>query len=265
MTEFGRFAGKVVIVTGAGHGIGRAVALRFAEEGARLVVNDLNEARAQEVAREIPAERALAVAADVSSKAQVDALFDAALSRFGTVDVLVNNAGNIHAARHFLEGDEAWWDHLLGVNLKGAFLCSHRAARIMAPKGSGVILNMSSGGATRAHRGNVAYDASKGGIEAMTRAMALDLAPYGLRVNAVVPGLILTYDLSEEDAVERGKVVPMGRLGTPEDLAGPTVFLATDDARYITGACLVVDGGVLVQQRSTPVDTFPLSRFPKIG
>ncbi|HTS29664.1 MAG TPA: SDR family oxidoreductase [Bryobacteraceae bacterium] len=265
MTEFGRFAGKVVIVTGAGHGIGRAVALRFAEEGARLVVNDLNEARAQEVAREIPAERALAVAADVSSKAQVDALFDAALSRFGTVDVLVNNAGNIHAARHFLEGDEAWWDHLLGVNLKGAFLCSHRAARIMAPKGSGVILNMSSGGATRAHRGNVAYDASKGGIEAMTRAMALDLAPYGLRVNAVVPGLILTYDLSEEDAVERGKVVPMGRLGTPEDLAGPTVFLATDDARYITGTCLVVDGGVLVQQRSTPVDTFPLSRFPKIG
>jgi 3-oxoacyl-[acyl-carrier protein] reductase len=99
----------------------------------------------------------------------------------------------------------------------------------------------------------------------MTRAMALDLAPYGVRVNAVVPGLILTYDLSEADAIERGKVVPMGRLGAPEDLAGPTVFLATEDARYITGACLVVDGGVLVQQRSTPVDTFPLSRFPKIG
>jgi 3-oxoacyl-[acyl-carrier protein] reductase len=99
----------------------------------------------------------------------------------------------------------------------------------------------------------------------MTRAMALDLAPYGVRVNAVVPGLILTYDLSAEDAVERGKVVPLGRLGNPDDLAGPTVFLATEDARYITGECLVVDGGVLVQQRSTPVDTFPLSRFPKIG
>src|SRR5262249_31702083 len=126
------------------------------------------------------------------------------------------------------------------------------------------IIHMSSGGATKAHRGNVAYDASKGGIEAMTRAMALDLAPYGVRVNAIVPGLILTYALTEADALERGKVVPMGRLGSPEDIAGPTVFLATDDARYITGSCLVVDGGVLVQQRSTPVDTFPLSRFPKM-
>jgi 3-oxoacyl-[acyl-carrier protein] reductase len=123
---------------------------------------------------------------------------------------------------------------------------------------------MSSGGATRAHRGNVAYDASKGGIEAMTRAMALDLAPYGVRVNAIVPGLVRTYDISDETAAVRGEVVPMGRLGTPEDLAGPTVFLATDDARYITGACLVVDGGVLVQQRSAPLDTFPVSRFPKV-
>jgi len=264
MTELQRFAGKVVLVTGAGHGIGQAVAERFSAEGARVVVNDLSEARASEVARAMRGD-AIPVAADVSSKEQVDRLFDTALERFGTVDVLVNNAGNIHAARHFLEADEEWWDRMLGVNLKGAFLCSLRAAHIMARKGSGVIISMSSGGATRAHRGNVAYDASKGGIEAMTRAMALDLAPYGVRVNAVVPGLILTYDLSAEDAVERGKVVPLGRLGNPDDLAGPTVFLATEDARYITGECLVVDGGVLVQQRSTPVDTFPLSRFPKIG
>lgn len=123
---------------------------------------------------------------------------------------------------------------------------------------------MSSGGATRAHRGNVAYDASKGGIEAMTRAMALDLAPYDVRVNAIVPGLIRTYDIDDALAAERGQVVPMGRLGDAEELAGPTVFLATDDARYITGTCLTVDGGVLVQQRSTPLDTFPLSRFPVI-
>jgi NAD(P)-dependent dehydrogenase (short-subunit alcohol dehydrogenase family) len=262
--ELQRFAGKVAMVTGAGHGIGRAVAERFGADGACVAVNDVDEVRAAEVARAIGGE-AMAIAADVSSRAQVDAMFDAVLARFGAVDVLVNNAGNIHAARHFLEGDEEWWDQMLGVNLKGAFLCSHRAAHIMARRGSGVIISMSSGGATRAHRGNVAYDASKGGIEAMTRAMALDLAPYGVRVNAVVPGLILTYDLSAEDAAERGKVVPMGRLGLPEDLAGPTVFLASEDARYITGACLVVDGGVLVQQRSTPVDTFPLSRFPKIG
>jgi NAD(P)-dependent dehydrogenase (short-subunit alcohol dehydrogenase family) len=260
-----RFSDQVAIVTGAGHGIGRAVAERFAAEGARVVVNDLSEPRAREVADGLPAGQAIAVMADVSSKAQVDALFDAALDAFGTVDVLVNNAGNIYAARHFLEGDEAWWDHVLDVNLKGAYLCAHRAAHIMVRKRSGVIINMSSGGATRAHRGNVAYDASKGGIEAMTRAMALDLAPYGVRVNAIVPGLIRTYDIDDATAAERGQVVPMGRLGTPEDLAGPTVFLATQDARYITGACLVVDGGVLVQQRSTPLDTFPVSRFPKIG
>src|SRR5579871_1910181 len=259
-----RFENQVVLVTGAGHGIGRAIAERFAAEGASIVVNDVDETRAREVVQAIPEGKAIAIAADVSSKQQVDAMFDTALARFGTIDVLVNNAGNIHAARHFLDGDEEWWDKLLGVNLKGAFLCSHRAAQVMVRKGSGVIINMSSGGATRAHRGNVAYDASKGGIEAMTRAMALDLAPYGVRVNAVVPGLILTYDLSDADAIERGKVVPLGRLGSPEDLAGPTVFLATEDARYITGTCLAVDGGVLVQQRSTPVDTFPLSRFPKI-
>ncbi len=259
-----RFAQKSVIVTGAGHGIGRAVAERFAAEGARVAVNDISEARAREVASAIgPA--ALAVPADVSSKSAVDSLFDSVVAAFGTVDILVNNAGLITAERHFLEGDEQWWDTVLGVNLKGAFLCSLRAAHIMARKGSGVILSMSSGGATRAHRGNVAYDASKGGIEAMTRAMALDLAPYGIRVNAVVPGVIRTYNLTDEQAVERGKVVPLGRMGGPEDLAGPTVFLASDDARYITGECLLVDGGVLAQQRSTPVDTFPLSRFPKIG
>ena len=252
-----RFAGKLILVTGAGHGIGRAVAERFASEGARVFVNDVDRARAEQVASAIGGE---AILADVSDKSQVDAMFD----RAGDIDVLVNNAGNIYADRHFLDGDEAWWDRVLGVNLKGAFLCSHRAAQSMARRGSGTIINMSSGGATKAHRGNVAYDASKGGIEAMTRAMALDLAPYGVRVNAIVPGLIRTYDISDELAVERGKVVPLGWLGSPEEIAGPTVFLATEDARYITGACLVVDGGVLVQQRSTPVDTFPLSRFPKL-
>jgi NAD(P)-dependent dehydrogenase (short-subunit alcohol dehydrogenase family) len=258
-----RFFGKVVIVTGAGHGIGQAIAERFSAEGALVAVNDLHHARADEVAKSLPTE-ALAVQADVSSKAQVDDMFDAVVARWGTVDILVNNAGNIYADRHFLDGDEAWWDQVLAVNLKGAFLCSHRAAHIMARKGSGVIISMSSGGATKAHRGNVAYDASKGGIEAMTRAMALDLAPYGIRVNAVIPGFIRTYDLTDEAAIERGQSVPLGRMGLPEDLAGPTVFLATDDARYITGICLAVDGGVLVQQRSVPVDTFPLSRFPKI-
>jgi 3-oxoacyl-[acyl-carrier protein] reductase len=252
---------RVVLVTGAGHGIGRAVAERFAREGATVVVNDLDDARAREVAGVV---EGIAITADVANKAAVDEMFDRILETYHRIDVLVNNAGNIYAARHFLEGDEQWWDSVLDVNLKGAYLCSKRAADMMARQHSGVIINMSSGGATKAHRGNVAYDASKGGIEAMTRAMALDLAPYGVRVNAIVPGLIRTYDVTDEIARERGAVVPLGRLGSPEDIAGPTVFLATDDARYITGASIVVDGGVLVQQRSVPLDTFPLDRFPKL-
>lgn len=266
MTEQRRFAGRAILVTGAGHGIGRAVALRFGAEGGSVGVNDLERERAESVTKEIAAAGgvAMSLVGDVASGTDVDRMFDTFLERFGTIDVLVNNAGLFTLSRHFLEADEAWWDRNVDVNLKGAFLCAHRAARVMVRKRSGVIISMSSGGATRAHRGNVAYDASKGGIEAMTRAMALDLAPYGVRVNAIVPGLIRTYDISDADALVRGQVVPMGRLGDPDDVAGPTVFLATDDARYMTGATVAVDGGVLVQQRSTPVDTFPLSLFPTI-
>jgi 3-oxoacyl-[acyl-carrier protein] reductase len=261
-----RFVGQVVIVTGAGHGIGKAIAERFGAEGAQLVVNDVQEASAEASARAIreAGGDAIAITADVSSKAAVDALFDAALARFGTVDVLVNNAGLTDVARHFLEGDEQWWDRVLDVNLKGVFLCSHRAAQIMARKGKGAIISLSSGGATRAHRGLAAYDASKGGIEALTRAMALDLGPYGIRCNAVVPGSINTGGMSAEAQKQRGETVPAGRVGVPQDLAGPTVFLASDDADYITGAILVVDGGMLAQQRSAQVDIFPLSLFPTI-
>jgi 3-oxoacyl-[acyl-carrier protein] reductase len=134
----------------------------------------------------------------------------------------------------------------------------------MARRHKGVIINMSSGGASHAHRGMAAYDASKGGIEALTRAMALDLAPYGIRVNALVPGAIDTQGMDQEVKRERGKTVPLGRMGEAEELAGPAVFLASDDASYITGHILRVDGGLLSQQRSPQVDIFPLSRFPKL-
>lgn len=261
-----RFSNKVVIVTGAAHGIGRAIARRFAQEGAHVIINDVNQAAVETVVKEITASggSALAGVADVSNKGAVDALFDTVLERFGTVDVLVNNAGLIDVERHFLEADEAWWDRVIAVNLKGVFLCSLRAAHVMARKRRGVIINMSSGGATHSHRGMAAYDASKGGIEALTRAMALDLAPYGIRVNALIPGSIDTQGMPPEIKRERGQTVPLGRVGEPEELAGPAAFLASDDASYITGHTFAVDGGLLAQQRSPQVDIFPLSRFPKV-
>jgi NAD(P)-dependent dehydrogenase (short-subunit alcohol dehydrogenase family) len=262
-----RYTGKVVIVTGAGSGIGRAIAERFGQEGGHVVVNDVNPTTAEAVAQAISAAggSALAVAADVSAKTQVDRLFDTTLERFGTLDVLINNAGLTNTERHFLQADEAWWDRILAVNLKGVFLCSLRAAHIMASRRAGVIISLSSGGATRAHRGNAAYDAAKGGIEAMTRAMALDLAPYGIRVNGLVPGSIDTKGMPADLKQARGEIIPMGRVGEPIDLAGPAAFLASDDARYITGQMLVVDGGLLAQQRSATVDIFPLSKYPAIA
>src|SRR5947209_13813578 len=244
------------MVTGAGHGIGRAITLRFAAEGAQVIVNDIDDATVEEVVKEIMTNGGLAIpgVADVSNKGQVDSLFDRVLERFGALDVLVNNAGLIHVERHFLEADETWWDRVLAVNLKSVFLCSFRAAHAMARRHSGVIINMSSGGATHAHRGMAAYDASKGGIEALTRAMALDLAPYGIRVNALVPGSIDTQGMEPETKRERGITIPLGRVGEPEEMAGPAAFLASEDASYITGHIIAVDGGLLSQQRAPQVD-----------
>jgi NAD(P)-dependent dehydrogenase (short-subunit alcohol dehydrogenase family) len=191
-------------------------------------------------------------------------LFDTALEHFGDVNVLVNNAGLVGESRHFLTGDEAWWDRVLATNLKSVFLCAHRAAWLMARRKGGCIISMSSGGATRAHRGNVAYDASKGGIEAFTRAAGLDLAPYGIRVNAVAPGSIKTGPLTDADGRARGLTIPLGRIGLPDDISAAVAFLASDDARYITGQTIVVDGGLLSQQRSPQVDIFPLDQYPTI-
>lgn len=262
----GGFEGRIVLVTGAAGGIGRAIAQAFAREGARVVVNDVNASGIEETVAAIRADAgtAMAVSADVSDKSQVDELFTAVERQWGPVDVLHNNAGLINEARHFLDGDEDWWDRVQRVNLKSVFLCSHRAAGVMARRRRGVILTTSSGGATRAHRGNVAYDATKGGIEAMTRAMALDLAPYGIRVNGIVPGFINTYGLAGAALREREKTVPLGRYGNAEDMAGAALFLASAQAAYITGQFITVDGGVLVQQRSANVDTFPLSSFPPV-
>jgi len=240
--------------------------MRFAVEGAHVVVNDINAASADDTAQAIVAAggSACGVGADVTDKSQVDRLFDVTLERFKTIDVLVNNASLTNTTRHFLTADEQWWDRILAANLKSAFLCSLRAAQVMARRRQGSIINMSSGGASRAHRGNAAYDAAKGGVEALTRALALDLGPYGVRVNALVPGSINSRNLDEATLRERGKVMPLGRVGDVNEMAGPAVFLASADASYITGHLLVVDGGLLAQQRSAPVDIFPLTLFPQL-
>jgi NAD(P)-dependent dehydrogenase (short-subunit alcohol dehydrogenase family) len=260
----GRFAGRVALVTGAARNIGRAIAERLSDEGARVALADIDEA-VDAAAAAITARGgdAAGYRIDVSSGDDVDACFDAVIERFGTVDILVNNAAVVRAGvRHFLQGDEKWWDAVLGVNLKGQFLCARRAAALMAANGRGVIVNISSGGATRAHRGMAAYDASKGGSEALTRALALDLAPYGIRVAAIVPGLIVQEGQAEESVALAAATVPLTRMGEPRDVAAAVAFVASDDAAYITGAVIVVDGGLLAQQRSPQVETFPVSSFP---
>jgi NAD(P)-dependent dehydrogenase (short-subunit alcohol dehydrogenase family) len=163
----------------------------LARDGAKVALVDV-DAAVEGAARELGhSVEVVALRADVSSATDVDRCFHEVVARWQRLDILVNNAAITRGSvRHFLEGDEAWWDEVVGVNLKGQFLCARRAAPLMAAQGSGVIINMSSGGATRAHRGMAAYDASKGGSEALTRALALDLAPYGVRVVAIAPGLI---------------------------------------------------------------------------
>ena len=263
-----KLAGKVAVVTGSGRGIGAAIAIRYAREGAKVVVCDIDGDNASAIAEQIRAEggEALAVKTDVSDPTQVDALVAQTVDTFGGLHVMLCNAGKVRdAVKHVLEADIEFFDGVIAANLRGHYLCSVAAAHHMARNGGGVIITTSSGGATRAHRGMTAYDASKGGIEALTRAMALDLAPYGVRVNFIVPGLIRTYDIDDELAAERGEVVPLRRLGSADDVAGPTLFLATDDARYVTGVTLRVDGGVLVQQRSAPVDVYPVSKFPQLA
>ena len=259
-------AGKVVIVTGAGRGIGRAIAERFADVGAKVAVNDVDAAPVTEVVEAIrdSGGTAAAAVADVSDSSQVNPMIEAVMAAHGRIDVLINNAGLNGPMLHFFEADEAWWRRILDVNLTGHFVVAHPVARIMARQGGGCIINMSSGGATQAHRCFTAYDAAKGGIEGLTRAMALDLAPYNIRVNALVPGTVDTVGMSAEARALRGDNVPLGRMGDPYDLTGAALFLASDDAAYITGAVLRVDGGMLAQQRSPTVDIMPPENFPPL-
>jgi NAD(P)-dependent dehydrogenase (short-subunit alcohol dehydrogenase family) len=218
------------LITGAARNIGAACARRLAADGANVVLIDVED-RVRDVAKEIGTDRALAFVADVSSKREIDEVFDGAVARFGGINILVNNAAIVGGAvRHFLELDEDLWDRVIAVNLRGHYVCSFRAAQHMARNGGGVIIMMSSGGATRAHRGMASYDAAKGGVEALTRALALDLAPYGIRTVCVVPGLVYQEGHSDEMNARTSATVPLGRPGQPEEVAAAVAFAVSDDA-----------------------------------
>ncbi len=248
-----RLKDKVAIVTGASRGIGRAVAIRLAAEGARVVVNYVaSEAAAREVVSQIEAAggAALAYRADVGRKAEVDAMVAEVVERFGRVDVLVNNAG-ICPFSDFLDIGEELWDRVQDTNLKGTFLCSQAVARVMVEKGiPGRIISVSSisavgGGGQQAH-----YCPTKAGQDLLMKSMAIQLGPHGITCNCVAPGTIET-DINREDLANPAKReymanrIPLRRFGRPEDVAGPVAFLASDDAAYVTGAFLLVDGGFL--------------------
>jgi NAD(P)-dependent dehydrogenase (short-subunit alcohol dehydrogenase family) len=254
-----RFAGQVAVVTGGANGIGRACAEAFGAEGAAVVIADIDAEAGSAVARAIEAAggRATFVKTDVGEAAQAQRLIDRTLAAFGRLDVLINNAGIIRTAE-FLEISEADFDAVLRVNLKGVFLVGQAAARAMVAQGKGAIVNMSSTNAVVAIPNQVPYVTSKGGVNQLTKVMALALADKGIRVNAIGPGSILT-DLLQavmRDEAARRKILsrtPMGRCGEPAEVAKVALFLASDDASYLTGQTIYPDGGRLALNYTVPV------------
>ena len=240
----------VAIITGAGSGMGRATAHRLARDGYAVVVAEIDAERAASVAEEI-GDAALPFAVDVSEAAQVDALLAATLERFGRLDAMVANAG-VPLGAPFLELDEATWDRVLAVNLKGVFLCGQAAAKAMiAGSHAGAIVNVASTYAEVTEAEASAYSASKGGVRMLTKSMALELGPHGIRVNAVGPGWIRTGMNPLDDPAQVAQLeptIPLQRIGLPEDVADVIAFLASEDARYVSGQTLFVDGGWLTSR-----------------
>jgi NAD(P)-dependent dehydrogenase (short-subunit alcohol dehydrogenase family) len=257
-----RFEGKIALVTGGGSGIGRASALRFAGEGADVIVADIVAERAQAVVSEIEAlgQKGFAIRADVSAIQDVADMIDGALKHFERLDVMFNNAGIGGQSSPVKDMPVEEWDRVLAVNLRAVFLCCRYGIPALIQSGGGAIVNMGSsmaGWDTLA--GSAAYMASKEGVTGLTKNLALELGGYGIRVNAICPGIIQT-ELSfqqgthaqpQQDYFERfRKRIPLRRVGQPEDVAAAVAFLASDDARHITGSMLLIDGGQTLQSWS---------------
>ncbi len=242
--------GKTALVTGAGKGIGRAIALRMAIEGANVVINySGSEDAAADCATECEKAgvRTLRIKADVSDAAQVEEMFARAVEEFGTVDILVNNAG-ITRDKIILRMKEEDFDSVLDINLKGSYNCMKAASKIMLKQRNGRIISISSIVGLRGNVGQVNYSASKAGIIGMTKSLARELASKGINVNAVAPGFIetdMTKALPESEKEKLLAVIPAGRMGKPEDIAGAVLFLAGPDSSYVTGQVLTVDGGMV--------------------
>jgi 3-oxoacyl-[acyl-carrier protein] reductase len=244
--------GRIAVVTGAARGIGRAIAETLAGRGADLVIADLNFEQAETTAQELAessGRRTLPVRVNVAESASAKAMVDQAVEHFGRVDILVNNAG-VTRDTLLMRMDEADWDFVLNINLKGAFNCSKAVIRPMMKQRYGRIVNISSVSGLIGQAGQANYSASKAGLLGLTKAMAREVASRGITVNAVAPGLVpttLTEDLPEEVREYILRITPAGRLGKPEEIAYAVAFFASDEASYITGQVLAVDGGMVMQ------------------
>ncbi|WP_461205117.1 3-oxoacyl-[acyl-carrier-protein] reductase [Clostridium sp. DL1XJH146] len=245
-----RLEGKVAAITGAGRGIGAETARKFAKEGAKVVVCDINENDVNVMVKEIEAlgGEALGLAVNVTDREAVEKMIEDIKDKFGKIDILVNNAG-ITADAQLVKMKEEDWDKVIAVNLKGVFNCSQAAAKAMAEQGSGVILNASSVVGLYGNFGQTNYAATKWGVIGMTKSWAKELGRKGIRVNAVAPGFILTpmtEKMPEKVLDSMKSKSPFKRLGMPEDIANAYAFLASDEASFITGTVLSVDGGVVI-------------------
>jgi 3-oxoacyl-[acyl-carrier protein] reductase len=244
-----RLDNRVALVTGGASGFGKGIAETFAREGARIAIADLNERAAREVAASI-SNQAVAVRCDVSRRADVDAAVQATVDAFGTVDILVNNAGMSHLRRPMLEVEEAEFDRLMAVNVKSIFLFAHAVVPIMRKAKSGVIINIGSTAGIRPRPGLTWYNASKAAVNLVSKSMAAELAPDGIRVCAIAPVMAETPLLptfmggdSPELRAQFKATVPLGRFATIDDVANAALFLASDEASFLTGNVLEVDGG----------------------